>query len=124
MPGILLTVTHPASLLLCLGGWLAWTWAGWLAWTWAGLAGMDLGGLGWHGPGRWPAGTAGARWPGGPGHYARTHDRGAVVAAGGARHPGDAQRAARARLRHRTAHRARRRAGPDLAHPPAGRLPV
>ena len=47
MPGILLTVTHPASLLLCLGGWLART-LGWLAWTWAGLAGMDLGGrLAW-----------------------------------------------------------------------------
>src|SRR5882672_627340 len=27
-------------------------------------------------------------------------------------------------LRHRPAHRARRRAGPDLAHPPSGRLPV
>src|SRR5205814_6790526 len=64
------------------------------------------------------------RWAGSLGHYARTHDRGAVIVAGRARHPGDAQRAARAWLRHRPAHRARRGAGPDLAHSPSGRLPV
>src|SRR5215470_12368493 len=70
-------------------------------------------------PGR-PAGGG----PSGRGQYARTHDRGAIIAAGRAGHPGDTQPAARAWLRHRPAHRARRRAGPDLAHPPASRLPV
>ena len=72
---------------------------------------------------RWAAATR-PRGPASRGHYARTHDRGAVIVAAGARHPGDAQRTARAWLRHRPAHRARRRAGPDLAHPPSGRLPV
>src|SRR5215470_8808732 len=113
MPGIWLTVTLPPP--WCF----TWRLAGQGPWA----AGMDRGRPAWT-LGGWPAGTAGSRWPGGPGHYARTHDRGAVIAAGRARHPGDAQRAARARFRHRPAHRARRRAGPDLAHPPAGRLPV
>src|SRR5258705_3451925 len=65
----------------------------------------------------WAAGPRGRTRPRWPGRYARTHDRGAVIVAAGARHPGDAQRTARAWLRHRPAHRARRRAGPDLAHP-------
>src|SRR5262245_19550345 len=99
-----------------LAGWDGRWAAGWRAWPvgrgrlggmdrgW--LAGMGRGWAGWHGP--WaagPRGPPGPRWPGGPGHYARTHDRGAVIAAGRACHPGDAQRAARARLRHRPAHR-------------------
>ena len=73
------------------------------------------------------AGAASRRGPrhgGRRAHYAQDHERGAITVAGGTHRPGDPQRAARARVRHRPADRARRRTGPHLAGPPAGHLPL